>query len=351
MIAEILDAYANRRRRFDRRREATVGASEIGQCARKVFYLKNAGDRDADHIAAWGAQLRGRIFERAFWVPALRTKYGDRLKFAGGRQRRFKSGVLSATPDALLVNVPPDILAPLGVPDIKSDCLLLEAKTIDPRARLDGPKPEHLIQAIVQLGLVREVTDLKPVYAVISYTDASFWSETIEFAVKFDPKIFESAKQRAIKIMTARSAAEIRPEGFIAGAHECRFCPFTKVCGIARHAIPDLLDATDPQFIVEARKLAHKAKRREIEVEAAANKLRTIQYEIREQLRARGLRRIRGKDFSITWSPLKGRGSFDVKALKAAAAAAGLDVSEFETAGELTDRLDVRVHSTLQNQE
>ena len=48
---------------------------------------------------------------------------------------------------------------------------------------------------------------------------------------------------------------------------------------------------------------------------------------------------------------MKGRPSFDVKALRAAAIAAGVDVAQFETIGEPTDRLDVRVQGTLSNEE
>jgi hypothetical protein len=40
---------------------------------------------------------------------------------------------------------------------------------------------------------------------------------------------------------------------------------------------------------------------------------------------------------------VKGRQGLDVKALSAAAAAAGVDVSKFETIGDPTDRLDIRV--------
>ena len=70
-----------------------------------------------------------------------------------------------------------------------------------------------------------------------------------------------------------------------------------------------------------------------------------------DRLRAKGLRRVAGDDFSIIWSPVKGRQSFDVKALKTAAIAAGVDVAVFETIGEATDRLDVRVRGTLSKSE
>jgi hypothetical protein len=354
MIKAALDAYATNMRNSDQRRASTVGASEIGQCIRKVFYSKNVDDpvyairRDIGHVDNWGAQQRGTTYEQAFWVPALRAKYGNHLKFAGDEQRGFESGFLSATPDGLLTDAPADILANLGVPDIESDCVLLEAKTIDPRVKLDAPKPEHRYQVIVQLGLVRETTDFTPEYAVISYADASFWSEITEFAVRFEPDVYDTAKRRAAKVMTAHNASELPPEGWISGGHECKYCPFANACGIERRATPEATAATvDPQFIAEARDLAREAKHHQADAEDATAKLRATQNEIRERLRAKGLRRVAGNDFSIIWSPVKGRQSFDVKALKTAAIAAGVDVAQFETTGEATDRLDVRVRDTL----
>ena len=100
MIRAALEAYATSTRNSDQRRASTVGASEIGHCMRKTFFVKNADDplyairHDVDYVDSWGAQLRGSTFEDAFWVPALRAKYGDRLKFAGSEQRSFESGFL-----------------------------------------------------------------------------------------------------------------------------------------------------------------------------------------------------------------------------------------------------------------
>ena len=349
MISEILSAYANAVR-HDKERTSTVGASEVGQCVRKTFYAKNSDDpvyavqRDVDHVEAWGAQLRGATFEQSVWVPALKAKYGGRLKFAGAEQRSFESGFLSATPDALLTEVPSDILAPLGIPDIESNCLLLEAKTVDPRVKLEAPKPEHKFQVIVQLGLVAEVTDFKPRCALLSYADASFWNDVVEFPIKFDASIYENAQRRAAAVMTASKASELPPEGWIAGGHECERCPFAKTCGIERHAMPGASTAVaDPQFIAEIRDLACDVKRQQGIADSAETQARHSKHEIRERLRAKGLRRVSGDDFSVVWSPVKGRTSMNIAALKKAATAAGVDVTEFEQIGEPTDRLDVRV--------
>lgn len=309
MIFELLAAYANDIRTYDADRATTLGASDIGQCARKVYYLKRgSAERDPEHIDGWGAALRGSVLERAFWLPALRARFGDKLKFAGDEQRQFKSGLLSATPDALLTDVPSDILASLGVPDIGANCLLLECKSIDPRAKVDTPKPEHRYQALVQLGVVREITKFQPRFAVINYINASFWDDVTEFIVEFDHGIYASAKARAAKVLTAAVAAELPPEGWIAGGHECEHCPFTKACGIERRAMSSATTTpADPQFVSEIRDIALAYKARQGEVDAATTRLREAQYEIRERLRAKDLRRVVGDDFSVTWSPVNGR--------------------------------------------
>ena len=105
MIADALATYAKATARAFAGRENTVGASEVGMCARKIFFAKNAGDHvygagsDEDYADPWGAALRGRLFEDHFWVPALQARHGDKLLLAGERQRTFVSGFLSMSPE------------------------------------------------------------------------------------------------------------------------------------------------------------------------------------------------------------------------------------------------------------
>src|SRR5262245_29595073 len=346
MISEILHTYATTLPRGAVNRFHTVGASDIGQCSRKLFFTKHDCERDSGHVDNWGATLRGRIIEQAFWVPALQTRFGTKLKCVGDQQRQFKRGFISATPDALLTDAPSAILASLGVPDIGSDCLLLECKSVDPRVKLDAPKPEHRYQAIVQLGVVNETTEFKPRFCVLSYIDASFWDTITEFVVSFDPNIYANAKARAVKVLTARTASDLPPEGWIAGGKECASCPYTKACGIERRAMPNGGGNADPQFAAEMRELAITYKACQADVDAAEARLRASQHEIKERLRAKQLRRVAGNDFSVTWTPVKGHQGFDVQALSTAATAAGVDVREFETAATPGDRLDVRVRET-----
>jgi hypothetical protein len=120
VVTGALADYARDLRGPAANRAYTVGASDIGQCARKAFFVRHDGARDPGYVDTWGAVLRGQIIEQAYWVPALRARFGANLKFVGDRQRQFKRGFISATPDALLTNAPRDILAPLGVSDISS---------------------------------------------------------------------------------------------------------------------------------------------------------------------------------------------------------------------------------------
>src|SRR5262249_5468225 len=138
VIREALDAHARATTRVFDERAQSVGASECGQCARKVFWLKNEGDpvhgapRDRDYVDAWCSSTRVSSYAPQFCEPALRAHYGRVLLFAGADQRTLVSEFLSATPDALLINQPRDALAHLGVPDIGADrSLVVECKTAD----------------------------------------------------------------------------------------------------------------------------------------------------------------------------------------------------------------------------
>jgi len=246
MIREALDAFATTYGRAFTAREQTVGASDVGRCARQNFFEKHEHDpdfgapRNPDAADGWGARLRGTVVEEHFWTPALRAKYGARLLLAGPEQETLALGFLSATPDALLIACEDDELANLGVPSLGGDgSLVLECKSIDPRTRLDGPRLAHIFQAQVQLGLIHVLTRHRPEYALISYIDASFWDEVREYPICRDPKIFETAQRRAAQILTAKSADALpprrldcrRPRMRALPVHSClwqrpRHCPY-----------------------------------------------------------------------------------------------------------------------------
>jgi hypothetical protein len=174
------------------------------------------------------------VFESLFWEPALRAAYGRRLKYAGRYQRTFKKEYLSATPDGLLVGLADDALMPFGIESLSGDrSLLIECKTIHcyPNSTWpDGPKPAHVYQVQVGLGMIHESTRHRPEYALISYTNASDWADTREFAIKRDPAIFTVAQRRAEQVLTAKSAEALLPEGLTSGGRECKWCPYSEAC-------------------------------------------------------------------------------------------------------------------------
>ena len=136
IIKKTLDQYAaSVDKLWTHDRSNTLGASEVGQCARKIFWLKSESDsahrvaRDPDYVETWGARMRGTIFEDKFWEPALRAKFGKRLLFAGRYQKTFVSDFLSATPDGMIINLTAEERAEIGT---GADCVMVECKTADP---------------------------------------------------------------------------------------------------------------------------------------------------------------------------------------------------------------------------
>ena len=84
------------------------------------------------------------------------------------------------------------------------------------------------------------------------------------------------------------------------GGHECRWCPFTKACGIERRNLPFAEDnaPVDPQFAAEITDLARELKAAEAEGEASEAPGPRPAGQIKTRLRDKGLRKIPGV---VTW--------------------------------------------------
>lgn len=353
MIQEALNTFAlSVAKVWNYDRSNTVGASEIGGCARKAFYEKNRKtgaksktskikqyEPDTDYIDGWGARMRGNLIEEHLWVPALKKRFKKNLLMAGKNQKSLFKGFLSATPDGLVINQPRDVLASMGVPDIGAGkCFVVEGKSIDPRVPLSEAKSENIYQVHCQLGLIRECTKHKPEYALISYIDASFHDSITEFVIKFNPKIYERAKIRATEIKTATLPTQLKPEGWIAGGKECQYCAFQGPCGVARANLPNYDNPVDDQFKAEIVDLCRQVNEAKDDKEAAEIKMKDTQENIKGRLREKGVRKIKGV---VSWSNVKGRESYDMVALREAAKEMGLDITPFETVGNATDRMTI----------
>jgi hypothetical protein len=346
IISRALDDYAVVSNRvFETDRGNTVGASEIGQCIRKVFWIKNENDpqygvvRDNEYVDGWGARARGTIFENFFWEPAMRLRFGDRLKFAGKDQRTFVDNFISATPDGLVEQLTAAEKRELAT---DADCIMTECKTADPRTNLVDPKTTNVYQTQIQMGLVREQTKYQPTHSLLSYTDASFWNEVKEFIIPFNPKLYEIGKERAALIMTATSIEALKPEGWIGGGGECKHCPFTRACGIERRNLPFTDEPADPDFIAEITALVLELKSAETDRDEADVLVRELQDEIKKRLRERKVRKIPNV---VSWSPVKGRSGYNNKEIMKAAVDAGVDIEQFATQGEATDRFTILIGS------
>lgn len=341
MIKEAMAGYAaSLEKKWAHDRTRTVGGSEIGQCARKINFIKTTRHaREPIKVGSgWGASTRGKVMEDKFWYPAMKRKFKRNLLFAGPNQQTFQHETLSSTPDGLLINQDRDILSYLGVPDIgPSKSVLLECKTVDPRVPLREARAENTFQVQVGLGMIRMRTPHKPDWALITYTDASFWDEVTEFAVKFDEQIFRTAQIRSAA-MLREAAADLKPEGYIAGGAECDHCPFVRPCGVQRRSVPVLDAAADPQFAAEIQDMC-----RELLAVRASTKTnealaKEMEEAIKNRMREKGVRRISGV---VTWSSVKGRQSWDNTAIKQKLAEMSVDIEQFSTVGEPTDRLQI----------
>jgi hypothetical protein len=333
MIKEALAAYAKASQKpWAHDRAKSIGASEIGQCVRKNWFAKHGSPPDPAYADRWGAKKRGDLIE-AFWEKALRKHLGKGvLHYAGQYQRTFidKESCLSATPDGLIKT--------------DSECFTVECKSIDPRAKIEEAKPEHVFQCQVQMGLVRQLTHYQPTHAILCYIDASFLDESREFKIPFDAGVFEEAKRRAAAIYAANSAESLRPEGYIAGGAECEYCAWRGSCSAMRAGqVPTRQEPVDDVAIGALMRLAGNRARYKANAEALELLAREAEEEIKQVLRDYGTRRVNAGGISISWSALKGRPSWDWPALRAAAEEAGLDLSEFETTGEPSDRLQIRL--------
>jgi hypothetical protein len=353
MIKEVLGEYAKQLNKdYAGDRTSTVGASEIGLCERRVFLTKLALRRyeerksqvskpeAIEETGSWGAHVRGSLMEEHFWVPALKLRYGNRLSWIGRDQKQFKKDYLSATPDGVLTGVKNE-LREFGIKTVKSGCVLVECKTIDPRVNLREAKAENRYQVQAQMGLVRDCTKHKPEHAIISYTNASFWDEVTEYVEIFNPKIYANAHARAKRIMTAKSIAEMKPEGYIAGQKECEYCPFVAQCYKDIKDVPKYEtrpEDVDPQGLEYIKQKCDEY----VELQQAEEELRSekegVKIEIKDELKKRNIRKIKGV---VSWSPVKGAARVDNEALHAECERRGIDVDSFRVTGNPTDRFEV----------
>ena len=344
---KIFDDYIKgNQKKWEHDRAKTLGASEAFDCMRKNFFKKHGYEDDEDYVNRWGAMQRGNLIEDYHVVPAMEQALPKEYDFLGGGadQETFIKGLLSATPDGLIVDLPKYALENYGIDDIESDCIVLEIKSIDPRVNMTEEKAIHRGQVQAQMGLIREMSDFEPVYAIIIYLDASFLDDVEYFVVKFDPKAYEVANKRAETVFGAKSPADVKAEGLITGA--CEYCPYTKRCrNLILESIPEeeaSFDDVDDETREEFDNLANLAKEASKAKSAAEKDLKAANEDVKEFLRGEDVRRMVGNAWKVAWSKVAGRKSYDFDAMKED----GIDLAKYEKTGAGFDKLTISENRT-----
>lgn len=365
--AAVKDYLSGLKRAFAHDRSQTVGASEIGLCARRIGLEKKLGSSayDSDYAPPSGAAQRGNILEDAWTTPLMhhavntQLESGQLLWAGSGEQRTFevKEWRLSATPDGMVVGADRTALTKCGIPDLGENAsFLVEMKSHDPRLNMkDGPKPAHLAQLNVQIGLVRELTEYKPSYGVIATVDASFLDKTRLWPHRFERHTFLNQIVRAKDIYDTEDPMTLRPEGMIAGGKECSECPYFRKCTGYADRIPAFGDTS-----VDIKTLPRGARGQIIkyagtvlntgrQIRALKEEQRTAEYLLREEMLRANVANVKGEfrygavpNFQVAWRKTNGRTTWDGKGMAKFIEANGLDASPFKSKTKGSDRMSVK---------
>lgn len=355
VVFDLYMASEEKQKAWEHDRSKTVGASEVWACLRQVWYDKRGaefGFEPDESDENWGAMERGNLIENHYVVPGLRLALpkmktlpeGVELLLAGSDQKTIVLGKNSATPDGVIKGLTPGPLTIKGgkqeiyIPDIGADCIVLEIKSIDPRATLLEEKDRHHGQTQVQLGLIREMTKYKPRFAVVLYIDASFLTVT-PFVIEFDEAAYAVAKQRALDVYRINDPLMIMPEGRFVGA--CAECKWRAPCG---SAVIDSMAAKgvttqDPRAIAETDPLVHDYLIAKKAYDDAEIRVAVSKEAIKESLLDHKVSTLTGANWRVSWFPVKGRKTLDQKRL-----AEDFDLAPYMKEGLPHEQLRVTEH-------
>lgn len=322
----IFNGYiASTQKKWAHDRTKTVGGSEVFGCIRKAWYSRHDTPKDPDYKESWGATRRGDLIENYHVVPAMEwgaANLGYKIDYTGADQQTlFIDGVpMSVTPDGLIHDIPRNWLERYGIPDIKSDCVMFEIKSIDPRVDLSEEKAIHHGQTQIQMGMVRESTKFKPNYAVIYYVNASFFDDTSVFIVEWDPNKYEVAKKRAHAVYETESPNLLPREGRIDDS--CKYCQFNVVCfqTMVDNFPAEMSkeeekrrkkDGANPAMIAKLTDVMDRAHKSRANKKKAEKENEGVKEELKMILREFGERRAKDGNWSLAYSLQGGRKTLD----------------------------------------
>lgn len=328
-------------------RSQSLGASENFDCLRKGWFgkfgvLKGYAPDEDQTAKPFGAMERGNILENHYLVPGIRAGLpeGMKLELAGDDQQTLVIGRVSATPDGLITGLRPGPLRVIGgdqdilIPDIRSNCVVIEFKSIDPRATLVEERAKHHGQTQIQIGTIQDETEWRPFYSIILYVDASFIDRFTPFVVAFDEAMYAAAKKRAADLWTVDDPMMVVPEGRFSGA--CSTCPWKTACMSATLAsIPKYEEPSNPEALAAVEPLVAEVFKWKKESEDAETKYKEAQERVKEALLDHGTKKLSADAWNVSWGPVQGKEVLDTAAMEAA----GIDLSKYKRRGQGHDRL------------
>jgi hypothetical protein len=336
---------------FGHNRSLTIGASEIGRCARATAKRKLGHKPDPYYDDNNGFAKRGDLLENGFTAQA--TKYwveslGGKLLHAGqSNQITLKAAPLSATPDGLAINMPRDCLSEFGVVDIgESRSLVVEMKSIDTMYKKEKlPKQEHVPQTLQQIGLIRHSKVIKhmPECGVVMYVNASNVYDVVTVPVAWSQHNFDSLVVRGKQLLACKDPDKLAPEGAIAGGRECRTCEFANQCTGFTPWVHTAKKKPSPAVIKKVSTHVLVAKRAMVSLEVASKVAAETEAELYGLLNQAGTSFIQLPDGTTVYTQkVAPQLRMDTKALVAAAKAKGIDTDSFKKETKAGTKLTIQ---------
>ena len=311
---------------FPHDRTKYLNASENTACLRKVWYNNNMPEMGQPQD--WGYARRGKHAEAYF--EEMMIKANAPLTLAGSSQVSVQDEErkLSATPDGVLV--------------YDDERVVVEFKTFDPRSNTKKfPTDAHVKQLEQGMAILQDKyaykDDGKTIKGILVYMNASNFNDLYEYPVPYRPAVLDEMAKRAKKVIGLKDPGVLDREGKRTGECKTR-CAFNGVCGVSADDVGfQTAKANRGSKLHAAVEYLETVKVQEAQIKAArADATETIKAELRQ----RSVDQLVLGPFRVKVAMTKGRASLDKKAV----AAAGIDLSPFETVGQPSERLTVTLN-------
>jgi hypothetical protein len=172
-------------------------------------------------------------------------------------------------------------------------------------------------------------------YAVILYVNASFLDDLEVFVVKFDPKKYELAKDRARKIFSVNDPTTLPREGRFNGG--CEHCPFQRTC--TQESIDGMppappkgkkLKESDSELVAALQDKVNRRKELALTLKKVTASKAQLEEEIKDELRKAHQRSAKTADWTVSYSSSGGKEKLNIEAMEAD----GIDLEKYKDKGD-----------------